>query len=37
MIVSYLDDTGYSILVKDELEDGGISGDLIYQTLISLI
>ena len=37
MIMSYLDDTDYSSLDEDELEESGILGDLIYRTIISLL
>lgn len=35
--MSYLDNSNYSSLDKDELEDSGILGNFIYQTIFSLV
>lgn len=37
MIMSYLDDTDCSSSDEEELEESGILGDPIYQTIISLV
>lgn len=37
MIISYLNDSNYSFSDEDESENSGILGNLIYQTIFSLM